>query len=361
MAGKPELSVTPQSQNQGVQNVVVYVSNDNIAQAYAVGQQNVSNFQQSQHQSTSQQQNGAVVYANNAQTMLPSNQIVPQTTNKTYNKNQTNGILENGSIANNFFVQNGFQQQNITYQNQNQNNSLTNMQIQNQNISVPNQNIINQNQNIPVQNQNVQIPNQNIQLLSNGNFNDNMKNIVGFNATSEIFAVQSDKQIIPRSDHKLREETASTESYISADSGFVVMSAESQGQNSVVFPRCDSVRSETAESSCSSLSSGDSQTDGVVLQSHHQTNQTSGDIVMYDNNGVSVNVRSTQPLGNLVLTMVPQASQGQQNQQQVMGIQSNVTTTQQQQQNNQQGIVNQITIPFGWKRLVTNGIVLYIR
>lgn len=35
MAGKPELSAAP-----GVQNVVVYVSNDNFAQAYAVGGQN---------------------------------------------------------------------------------------------------------------------------------------------------------------------------------------------------------------------------------------------------------------------------------------------------------------------------------
>lgn len=314
MAGKPELTVTPQSQNQGVQNVVVYVSNDNIAQAYAVGQQNVAGFTSqgsTQSVQTSQHQNGTVVYANSAHTMAP---MVPQSPSKTFiNKSHSNGVLENGSIAhNNFYVQNGFSQPNITAYH----NSV----------------------------------NPNVPMLNNGSY-DGVKNVIGFSASNT--EVYPEKTVMPgRPEHKVvREDTGTSEAYITTDSGYVVMGAEVQGQSGVMFPRCDSVRSETAESSCSSLSSGDSQADGVVIQA--PTSQ-SGDIVMYES-GVSVNVRQGQPMGNLVLTMVPPSSAGQA--QQVMGLsqaspQPNTSLT---------SVTTHVTIPFGWKRIVTNGIVIYIR
>lgn len=314
MAGKPELSVTPQSQPSGVQNVVVYVSNDNIAQAYAVGQQNVAGFtsQGSSPVQTSQQQNGTVVYANSAHTMAP---MVPQSPSKTFiNKTQSNG-MENGSIAHNFYVQNGFPQPNLSAYH----NSV--------------------NQNIP---------------MLNNSFEGGVKNVIGFNTSnSEVYPVQSEKTVMSgRPEHKVvREESGASEAYITTDSGYVVMGAEVQGQSGVMFPRCDSVRSETAESSCSSLSSGDSQTEGVVIQA--PTTQ-SGDLVMYES-GVSVNVRQAQPMGNLVLTMVPPGAQAQQSQ--VLGISAAAT----QPVGSLPGITTHVIIPFGWKRIVTNGIVIYIR
>lgn len=311
--------MTPQSQPPGVQNVVVYVSNDNIAQAYAVGQQNVAEFTSQGSASsvqTTQQQNGTVVYANSAHTMAP---MVSQGSSKTFiNKTQSNGVLENGSIAhNNFYMQNGFPQPNITaYHNS--------------------------------------VNPQNIQMLNNSNFDGNVKNVISFNPqNSEVYPVQSEKTIMPgRPEHKVvREESGTAETYITTDSGYVVMGAEIQGHSGVMFPRCDSVRSETAESSCSSLSSGDSQTEGVVIQA---PSSQSGDIVMYES-GVSVNVRQTQPLGNLVLTMVPPGAAGQPPQQ-VMGIPAASP-----QPTTSQAGITQVTIPFGWKRIVTNGIVIYIR
>lgn len=328
MAGKPELSVTPQSQPPGVQNVVVYVSNDNFAQAYTVGQQNVAGFT-SQGSSTpitqtTQQQNGTVVYANSAHSVAP---MVPQSSTKSFvNKIQPNGVLENGSVAhNNFYAspvigQNGFPQANIAaYHN---------------NVSP-----------------------QSVHVLNNSNFDGSVKNVIGFSASSELYPVsaQADKPAVPgRPEHKaVRDESVTSETYITTDSGYVVMGAEVQGQSSVMFPRCDSVRSETAESSCSSLSSGDSQAEGVVIQA--PTTQ-SGDLVMYEG-GVSVNVRPAQPLGNLVLTMVPPGAGGQQPQQ-VMGLPA---VSPQGGASPQPAIGAQVIIPFGWKRIVTNGIVIYIR
>lgn len=323
MAGKPELSVTPQSQPPGVQNVVVYVSNDNFAQAYAVGQQNVAGFTSQGSSSsiqTSQPQNGTVVYANSAHAVAPM-----VSSKNLVNKIQPNGVLENGSVAhNNFYAspviaQNGFPQANIAaYQN---------------NVNP-----------------------QSVHVLNNGNFDGAVKNVIGFSAsTSDLYPTsgQAEKANVQgRTEHKaIRDESVASETYITTDSGYVVMGAEVQGQNSVMFPRCDSVRSETAESSCSSLSSGDSQAEGVVIQA--PTTQ-SGDIVMYEG-GVSVNVRPAQPLGNLVLTMVPPAAGSQP--QQVMGL----PTASPQGVSPQPQISAHVTIPSGWKRIVTNGIVIYIR
>lgn len=365
MAGKPELSVASQQQQQqqqapGVQNVVVYVSNDNFAQAYAVGQQNVAGFT-SQHQTQQgsspavTQQNGTVVYANSTHTMasmVPPQGGKPQSfINKSLVKSsefQTNGILENGSVAHqgNFYTcnaqpilaQNGFQQPNPA-------GNITNITAYHNHMG----------QSVPV--------------LNNSNFDSAVKNVIGFNtgtsSTQDIYpvAAQTDKQQMPGRPEQpkiVRDESVTSETYITTESasatGYVVMGAEVTGQTGVMFPRCDSVRSETAESSCSSLSSGDSQGEsgsnnsaGVVLMSTTSQPPTtqSSDIVMYDNS-VSVNMRPGQSLGNLVLTMMPPGPATPQ-QQQIIGVPSAVTTP------------ISITVPLGWKRIVTNDIVIYIR
>lgn len=342
MAGKPELSVAPQQQPPGVQNVVVYVSNDNFAQAYAVGQQNVAGFTSQGSSTAASQQNGAVVYANSAHTMAPMATSGKGFINKPLVKPaefQANGILENGSVAHqgNFYTcnaspvitQNGFQQANITAYH----NSVNHM-----------------GQSVPV--------------LNNSNFDSSVKNVIGYSAAGppagELYPVGTpgDKQGMPGrpEQHKVvREESVTSETYITADSGYVVMGAEVNGQNGVMFPRCDSVRSETAESSCSSLSSGDSQGEsgGVVLMPTQTPSSQSSDIVMYDNS-VSVNMRSGQPLGNLVLTMMPPSAGGQpQQQSQLMGVPPSGSVA--------SAAANSITVPLGWKRIVTNGIVIYIR
>lgn len=366
MAGKPELSVAPQQQPPGVQNVVVYVSNDNFAQAYAVGQQNVAGFTSQGSTSAVSQQNGAVVYANSTPAHTMASMVTPGKgfINKPLVKPtefQTNGVLENGSVAHasvgNFYTcnaspfiaQNGFQQANITAYH----NNVSHMGV-------------GQPQAVP--------------MLNNTNFDGTVKNVIEFSATSgssgELYSVatQSDKHSLsgrPEQHKVVREESVTSETFIAADSGgYVVMGAEVTGQNGVMFPRCDSVRSETAESSCSSLSSGDSQGEasGVVLMSTQPAASASqsSDIVMYDNS-VNVNMRPGQPLGNLVLTMVPpgpgpgqpgsggQPSQPQpqaqpQSQPQLMGMPPTGSPN-----------INTVTVPLGWKRIVTKGIVIYIR
>lgn len=327
MAGKPELSV---AQPPGVQNVVVYVSNDNFAQAYAVGQQNVAAF--STQASVSQQ--NTVVYANSG----PTHSMAPMAKgfiNKPLKATEFNGVVENGAVAQNFYAcntspfiaQNGFQQQNIaTY------NNVSHMGV---NINQP-----------------LGINSQTVPMLNNTNF-DSVKNVIEFSA-SELY----EKPNVSGRSEKVRDESVTSETFIT-DSGYVVM-GEVTGQN--VFPRCDSVRSETAES-CSSLSSGDSQGEGgVVLMSAQATSQPS-DVVMYDNS-----VRPGQ-LGNLVLTMVPP---GPGNVPAVAGSVPNVGTpgpgqpsqTQTQTQAHIISVPNSVTtvtVPLGWKRIVTKGIVIYIR
>ncbi|KAJ9573929.1 hypothetical protein L9F63_008671, partial [Diploptera punctata] len=92
--------------------------------------------------------------------------------------------------------------------------------------------------------------------------------------------------------HSHRAETANIVAVMGGEAG----STSSSG--TVVFPRCDSVRSETAESSCSSLSSADSQPDAnavtlVLPPGHHNA-------VML-NNGIQQS--APQATGNIVLAM----------------------------------------------------------
>jgi hypothetical protein len=170
----------------------------------------------------------------------------------------------------------------------------------------------------------------------------------------------------------------------------------------VVFPRCDSVRSETAESSCSSLSSADSQPDAGTnsltllippssATGHHVTPVNNTHLVTGGSNSLvhqspsavppglsnaagmvmlnnSVNVQqsgaqaagivrtpggaislSQQQLGNIVLAMAVPPSTATLNNNL---IQPSAPV---------QPVVPTITVPFGWKRLHINGAVVYIR
>nr|XP_022919530.1 methyl-CpG-binding domain protein 5-like isoform X2 [Onthophagus taurus] len=92
--------------------------------------------------------------------------------------------------------------------------------------------------------------------------------------------------------------------------------------------RCDSVRSETAESSCSSLSSADE--GGLVVVPQPQ------EMVVFDGGGVSVRH------GGVVLAVTPDQQSS-----------ASVVTVSQPQ-------TPFVNVPFGWKRLLTNGTIIYI-
>lgn len=278
MAGKPELSTTP-----GVQNVVVYVSNDNFAQAYAVGQQNAP---QPIH-------NGS--YANQSNTMAsmvgPSKAFTDKTQILKATEYPNNSQLVNGSVpqqggyftnnAHAVISQNGFPQPIV--------NNITNYQ----DLSVDNSAVLNQNNLI--------------------------KNTVSYGGNNQESGPG-------RPDLKVREDCDNREGFV--DSGYVtVMGGEGPSQN----VRCESVRSETAESSCSS-----STDEGLVF-----VQQQSSDMVVYDG-GVSV-----RP-GGVVLTVGPTATSQIQTNTPLIGT---VAATGQ----------PSVSVPFGWKRLLTNGIIIYIR
>lgn len=97
--------------------------------------------------------------------------------------------------------------------------------------------------------------------------------------------------------------------------GAGLMAVVGDSSNNGVFPRCDSVRSETAESSCSSLSSGDSQLENGQT-TFIQKQQTQ------------------QQLGNVVLAVTP-------------SVQTQPSQS--------------VSVPFGWKRLHIGGSIVYIR
>lgn len=287
MAGKPELSTTP-----GIQNVVVYISNDNFAQAYAVGQQNVGQGSHAgMHNGTYSNPPHSMAslvgpskgFADKSQMLkLPeySNDelvhgSVPSQTS--YFSNNTHAVISH----------NGFPQQ--------INNNLTNFQS----LSVDNSVVLNQNNLI--------------------------KSTVSYGGNNEVLPGESHGGP-GRPDQKLTEVCDNGEGYV--DSGFVtVISTEGPSQN----VRCESVRSETAESSCSSLSSAD---ESLIFV------QQSSDMVVYDS-GVSV-----RP-GGVVLTVGRSGTAQNQNSAPIIGTASNTQFS--------------VSVPFGWKRLLTNGIIIYIR
>ncbi|KAJ8961741.1 hypothetical protein NQ318_021341 [Aromia moschata] len=278
MAGKPDLSAAP-----GVQNVVVYVSNDNFAQAYAVGQQNVG---QNNHQAVH-----SAAYPTPAHSMAS---VVGPT--KTFSDKQVIKPPEyasNGQVVNNVSVpqqggyftgvisQNGFPQPIVN------------------NISYQNGAVI---KNYPI---------------------------------GEVLSGAGERQAGPgRPEAKGREECDNRDGYAAATESYVTVVGAEVPPQSV---RCDSVRSEAAESSCSSLSSAD---EGLVLVQGQPP-----EMVVYD---PSVSVRPAAG-GGVVLAVGPSPvpQQTQQNSPSVVGT-----------LNAGQQLL--VTVPYGWKRLLNNGSIIYI-
>lgn len=256
MAGKPDISAS-----SNVQNVVVYVSNDNFAQAYAVGQQNVPQNNHPVHSTGYTNTSNSLAPMVGPPKAFPGKQLVkpPEYANNGQIISPSSGYFT-GVIS-----QNGFSQP----------------------------------------------------LLSNINYQN-----------GAVIKTYGDGQMGPGRPDKVRDDCDNTEGFTE---GYVtVMGAEVPTQS----VRCDSVRSETAESSCSSLSSADESL--VVVQ-----NQPS-EMVVYD---PSVSVR---PGGVVLAVGPPSMSQQTQNSSTVLGTLNS----------NQQQFV---MVPLGWKRILNNGSIIYIR
>lgn len=270
MAGKPDLSAAP-----GVQNVVVYVSNDNFAQAYAVGQQNVpQNNQQAVHSSGYASTSHSVAPVVGSTKTLIDKQVIKPPEYTSNGQVVNSSAPQQGGYFAGVISQNGFPQPIV--------NSIS---------------------------------------YQNGAVIKNYSN-------SEVLS--GERQAGPgRPDIKVRDECDNRDSYV--EPGFVtVMGAEVPSQS----VRCDSVRSEAAESSCSSLSSAD---EGLVIVQSQPP-----EMVVYD---PSVSVRSA---GMVLAVGPPSVPQQTQNSSSIVGTLST----------NQQPFV---MVPYGWKRIFNNGSIIYIR
>uniref|UniRef100_A0A1Y1N4D0 MBD domain-containing protein n=1 Tax=Photinus pyralis TaxID=7054 RepID=A0A1Y1N4D0_PHOPY len=296
MAGKPELSAAT-----GVQNVVVYVSDANFGQTYAVGQQNVSPF------NTQTSHNATVAYTNSSHSLAPVEGttktfpekirlLKPYTLNGQF-VNESEGYFSNNTPP--VISENGFPQTCAT--------NIINNITEFQNVNVNNGTVLNQS-----------------------NFTStSIKNLVNYGGNSS--EISTEKTPAPgRLEVRVREECDIREGYSSADSGYVsVMGGDGPCQS----VRCDSVRSETAESSCSSLSSAD---EGLFVIQPQRS-----EMVVYDGN---VSVR---PGGVVLAVGSPDTPQVQS---------SNIP------------LVRTVpgppplyvTVPYGWKRILNNGVVIYI-
>lgn len=280
MAGRPELAAAPP-----IQNVVVYVSNDNFAQAFSVA---------GQHQNVSQ--NSPFPISNGPTSM--------------YQNSVTTHPLVAPMVA-------GFQK---TYVDKHPIKS---------DYTHPNQ-LLNDNQ-IPPQSggyYHSDIP----PASNNFNFQENAdaKSYSG-NAREPLTREsgpgrpETDLERVPRIDGHLISNYMGNEPVLQNNS-----------------PRCDSVRSETTESSCSS--SGSSGDENIVIVRNHAVEQ---DMVLYDSTG---NIGGVRPVtGGVVL-----AVNGQTN-----------TTAQQQTGAIGHGTINMpvsyISVPYGWKRILNNGNIIYVR
>ncbi|XP_045473053.1 uncharacterized protein LOC123679681 isoform X2 [Harmonia axyridis] len=269
MAGKPDLSASA-----GVQNVVVYVSNDNFAQAYAVGQQNVP---PNNHSSIP---NGA--YPNPPHSMAS---LVGPT--KCCTQTGKPNILKPADYSTSQVLNGSVHQQQGYYTEVLSQNGFT-------------QPIIN-----------------NVNYQSNAVINQ-VKNYNSGNSD----VLSGERQSGPGRPECEREAPYVDSSYIT------VMGGECPSQS----VRCDSVRSDAAESSCSSLSSTD---EGIAVQN------PSPEMVLYDS---SVSVRP----GGVVLAVGPSSVQQQQTANSLVG--TSVHSHQ----------VSFVSVPFGWKRLLNNGNIIYI-
>ncbi|XP_050308392.1 uncharacterized protein LOC126744869 isoform X2 [Anthonomus grandis grandis] len=247
MALKPDLSSTA-----GVQNVVVYVSNDNFAQSYAIEQHNVS-----------QQSN---VYPNSNHSMASMAQTKNFTDKDQNIFTSSSQVINTSDYFDNVIAQNGFSINNIG----------------------------------PYQS------------------GANIK-------TSEVLTCDRQQAGPVQPENNRRDECDNLEQY--TDPYVTILGTEVPSQS----VRCDSVRSETAESSCSSLSSGD---EGMVVVQNHPP-----EMVVYD---PSVSVR---PGGVVLVGPPPQPVPHQQAQAApVVGM----------------GQPQYTVVPYGWKRLLNNGSVIYI-
>lgn len=257
MAGKPDLSAT-----SNVQNVVVYVSNDNFTQAYAVGQQNVQPNSHPVHSTGYTNTSNSLAPMVGTSKSFPEKQIVKpiEFSNNGQIINQSGGYFT-GVISQNSFPQ---------------------------------------------------------PLVNNINYQN-----------GAVVKTYGDGHMGPGRPEKVRDDCDNRDGYTE---GYVtVMGAEVPTQS----VRCDSVRSETAESSCSSLSSADESL--VVVQ-----NQPS-EMVVYD---PSVSVRP----GGVVMAVGP-PSMPQQTQNSSSTVVGTLNTNQQQ----------FVMVPPGWKRILNNGSIIYIR
>ncbi|XP_030753957.1 uncharacterized protein LOC115880805 isoform X1 [Sitophilus oryzae] len=241
MATKPDLS-----SGAGVQNVVVYVSNDNFGQTYAVEQQNVpqsGNVHSSRYTSAG----NAVATIDHAKSFNEKQQIFT-----------SSGHIINsapGSYITNVLPQNGITLNNITYQNG------------------------------------------------------------GIVKNTDILSCER-QQAGPAPLQNVKQHDCDNQERYS-DSYVTIVGSDVPTQS----VRCDSVRSETAESSCSSLSSVD---EGMIVVQNRSPN-----MVVYD---PSVSVRP----GGVVVVGPPPVPQH---------ASSNTMV---------------VTVPYGWKRLLNNGSVVYI-
>ncbi|XP_056638105.1 uncharacterized protein LOC130446077 [Diorhabda sublineata] len=286
MAGKPDLSAAT-----GIQNVIVYVSDDNFAQAYSLGQQNV-------------QETNHIVQGNGYDTLSNQN---------TSMVGPAKAFREKPTIK---LVDYGIKQQQVD----------NIQQREYYNNTVPQSR-----------------PGYNYPPLPQSEYSQNIVNDGTFhNGNCEnVDILQQEGKQTPGSicnNVRVREDCSSCETYVEQDYTKVV------GTDIPVQGMCyDTVRLEAADSSCSSLSSSD---DGSQVL----PNQTS-EMVVYDPN---INLQS----GNVVLTVGSPLQQQQQLQ---------LQQQQMQQQSNNQLIDNYgtlqrptITVPYGWKRLLNNGSVIYI-
>ncbi|XP_069688774.1 nuclear receptor coactivator 6-like isoform X2 [Periplaneta americana] len=469
MAGKPE---PPQShiqhhqQQANVQNVVVYVSNDNFAaQAYAtaVNQHNVSaSYPQQQSQ-----QNGATAatFAPSTQSVAPLGAPIKNLKPpliKTQDFPTSNGLIGNVSLPQqaSFYAStntpggivqtNGFHHghgsnviNNIAYSSNNVGHSgailnqgfgsgtsvkgLVNLgghpgigqqqavcpnsiELPSAVIGSSNEQICNGYSVVPQPSQAIVQQQQQQQrvavscaqtFFSGPDQKNNAHNEAGGNSSSASQALATTNFITTTQGG----DAANIVAVMGGDGGATGSSTPSSG--AVVFPRCDSVRSETAESSCSSLSSGDSQPDAgtnsltlllppsaghpvAPMNNPHLVTSGSNSLVHQSpttvppglnnaagmvmlNNGVNVQqsgaqaagiVRtpggaislSQQQLGNIVLAMaVPPNAAALNNNNMIQQTNQPVATSVP-----VQPVVPTITVPFGWKRLHINGAIVYI-
>lgn len=250
MAGKPELSTA-----SGIQNVIVYVSDDNFAQAYSLGQQNVQEATQ-----IVQGDSYEIISAPNASLVGPAKPYREKSTVKLIDyplKQPPLNAIQHNDFYNNTISQGGFSHGDISFHNGNCDN--TELMQEDKHVGT---------------------------VCNTVRVSDDCNNCDGY---------------------------------------------EEQDYTKVNLQGIcyDNVRLEAADSSCSSMSSSE---DGTQMLQ----NQPS-EMVVYDPN---VNVQS----GNVVLTVGPQTQPHPQVIETFAGLQRPT-----------------ITIPHGWKRLLNNGSIIYLR